>query len=190
AFAAAFLLLPLALALGAAFPLGLQLATRTARNPATRIAAVYAANTAGAIAGALAAGFLLIPRLGLQSTLLTASTIALTAAGLVLIMAWTEGRKRLAGAIAFLVAAVAIWRAPAWDVDLLSSGAYKYAAYVRSPDLVSALRAGTILYYREGSAATVSVRRLAGTRALAIDGKVDAPSGGDMGPHKPLAPLP
>ncbi|HEX2457203.1 MAG TPA: fused MFS/spermidine synthase [Vicinamibacterales bacterium] len=190
ALAAVSLLLPLTLALGAAFPLGIQLATRTAQAPAARIAAVYAANTAGAIAGALFSGFLLIPWLGLQRTLLAVSAIALTAALASLVAARPGRRDALAGTLAILVAAGVIWSAPGWDTDLLSSGAYKYAAYVRTADLVSAMRAGTVLYYREGAAATVSVRRLAGTRALAIDGKVDASNGGDMLTQKLLAHLP
>ena len=41
-------------------------------------------------------------------------------------------------------------------------------------ELEARLRAGTLEYYKEGAAGTVSVRRLTGTRSLAIDGKVDA----------------
>ena len=52
------------------------------------------------------------------------------------------------------------------------------------------LRAGTIEYYREGAAATVSVRRLGGSRALAIDGKVDASNVVDMLTQRLLGLLP
>ena len=65
--------------------------------------------------------------------------------------------------------------APAWDRELLASGLYKYARQVPAgADVEAALRAGTILYYREGATGTVSVKRLTGDRSLAIDGKVDA----------------
>ena len=56
--------------------------------------------------------------------------------------------------------------------------------------LDSNLRAGHLEYYREGSAGTVSVRRLAGTRSLAIDGKVDASNGSDMLTQRLLGLLP
>ncbi len=52
------------------------------------------------------------------------------------------------------------------------------------------LRAGRLLYYREGAAATVSVRASTGSRSLAIDGKVDASNGGDMLTQRLLAHLP
>ena len=81
---------------------------------------------------------------------------------------------------------------PAWDLDLLSSGGYKYASEVRdlNLDLATGLKAGSLLYYKEGATATVSVRRLAGTVALAIDGKVDASNLRDLLTQKLLGHLP
>ena len=77
-----------------------------------------------------------------------------------------------------------------WDRDLITSGAYKYARQTAAADLESSLRAGHLEYYREGAAGTVSVRRLAGSRSLAIDGKVDASNGGDMLTQRLLGLLP
>ena len=78
-----------------------------------------------------------------------------------------------------------------WDRELLASGLYKYARQVPAgADVEAALRAGTILYYREGATGTVSVKRLTGDRSLAIDGKVDASTSGDMITQKLLAHLP
>jgi spermidine synthase len=73
---------------------------------------------------------------------------------------------------------------------LLSSGAYKYAAAMRGLTLQTALTAGELLSYREGSTATVAVRRLTGTTSLAIDGKVDASNAGDMLTQRLLAHMP
>ena len=79
---------------------------------------------------------------------------------------------------------------PQWDRALLSSGAYKYALAMRGPNLETALTAGELLSYREGSTGTVAVRRLAGTVSLAIDGKVDASNAGDMLTQRLLAHVP
>jgi spermidine synthase len=82
---------------------------------------------------------------------------------------------------------------PAWDRELLSSGAYKYAPYIHASDagdFQASLRAGRLEYYKEGAAATVSVRRLAGRLSLAIDGKVDASNAGDMLTQRLLGVLP
>ena len=47
-----------------------------------------------------------------------------------------------------------------------------------------------MIYYRDGAVATVSVKRLTGSLSLAIDGKVDASTSGDMLTQKLLAHIP
>jgi predicted membrane-bound spermidine synthase len=68
--------------MGATIPLLTQALSRD-RDEATRVhAAVYGLNTAGAFVGALAAGFVLIPLLGLRGVLYAAGTANLLAAAL------------------------------------------------------------------------------------------------------------
>ncbi len=104
-----------------------------------------------------------------------------------------ERRPWATAAIALAVgtaAVAAILALPRWDRALLTSGAYKYAPYLEAQDLATVLRAGRIDYYKEGAAGTVTVRDLAGTRSLAIDGKVDASNAGDMLTQRLLGLLP
>ena len=78
-----------------------------------------------------------------------------------------------------------------WDRELLASGSYKYASAVAPGlDVETALKSGTLIYYRDGATSTVSVKRLTGALSLAIDGKVDASTAGDMLTQKLLAHLP
>jgi spermidine synthase len=103
------------------------------------------------------------------------------------------GVRRSAFGVSATVAAVsvtALLLMPPWDRALLASGAYKYAPYLGAENVETVLRAGTLEYYKEGAAATVSVRLLTGTRALAIDGKVDASNAGDMLTQRMLGLLP
>jgi len=94
-------------------------------------------------------------------------------------------------AIAAGLAGLAILLSPSWDRALLASGVYLYAPFVpKDLDLETQLKAGTILYYGEGAAATVSVKRLTGTTTLAVDGKTDASNRGDMLTQKLIAHLP
>ncbi len=96
----------------------------------------------------------------------------------------------MAAAAIFAAVGAGLLLLPPWDRSLLASGAYKYAPYVRGSDLETALTAGQLEYYKEGAAATVSVRRLAGTLSLAVDGKVDASNAGDMLTQRLLGLLP
>jgi spermidine synthase len=184
----AMILLPMAVAFGAAFPLALAVATRDESTMVADLGTVYAVNTAGAIAGALGAGFLLVPWLGLHDTIrLIAMLLALGGIGLGLAtrpgVAWTP-------MVGGLAVAAAAWMLPEWDLRLLSSGVYKYARAVRGPDLATALTAGELQYYREGATATVAVRRLTGNTSLSIDGKVDASDDADMLTQRLLAHVP
>ena len=186
------MLLPLACVLGAAFPIGAALAARSDEGVTRDVSLVYGINTIGAVAGSLGGAFVLLPLLGLQQTLHVAGVLALGAGCLAFVAGRLSSRQRVMTAATAVATAVLIFAMPAWDIDLLSSGGYTYAADVDDPelDLATSLKAGTVLYYKEGATATVSVRRLAGTVALAIDGKVDASNWADMLTQKLLAHLP
>ena len=186
----AALLLPMTLAFGAAFPFAVSLASGSEEGVTERLGRIYAVNTVGAIAGALLAGFVLVPAIGLHTTVrAVAAGVAAAAVG-VLLAGAVRGRLRLVGfAAALAVLGAAAWLPP-WDRYLLSSGAYKYAPAMRGPSLETALTAGDLLSYREGATSTVAVRQLAGTVSLAIDGKVDASNAGDMLTQRLLAHVP
>ncbi len=203
ALAVGLLLLPSTVALGATFPLALAVASRGDETVGRDAARVYTANTIGAILGALAAGFLFIPQLGLRSTFQLAATVSVVAGAVCLmatktqnhetkssfVFSWFRGRF-VAPLGVGAVAIAGIVALPKWDSELLSSGAYKYAPYLQSSDLETVLRAGTLEFYKEGAAATVSVRQVTGVRSLAIDGKVDASNGADMLTQRMLGLLP
>ncbi len=184
------MLLPMTIALGAAFPLAIAHVSPGVREVAREVGIVYAANTVGAIAGALAGSFVLVPALGLQMSLrVSAAVTCITGA----VVCWRtlprRAARRAAAATgaAGIVAAVAL---PSWNQERLANGAYRYAPSLAAGDLETGLEAGHLLYYREGAAGTVSVRQLPGVRALAIDGKVDASNAEDMATQKLLAHLP
>ena len=187
---AAGLLLPMTLALGAAFPLAVGATAQRTDALSSRVAVVYAANTCGAIAGALLASFVLVPLLGLQQTVLLAGALSVGGGCLLLLAARVTGIPRIAAACAVMAAVGVGWTAPDWNPKLISGGAYKYAPFVQVPDLQTGLEEGDVLFYAEGAAGTVSVRRSGGRVALAIDGKVDASNGADMLTQSLLAHLP
>jgi len=190
----ALLLLPMTLALGAAFPLALATASSTAADVGGVSARVYGANTVGAIAGSLVGGFVLLPALGLQTSLRVTATLGLVAAAAVWAAdsvgserrarAWTWRGAMIAAATIVLIVL------PAWSPQLLAGGAYKYAPYLGVTDLENDLLTWKLEYLEDGPTATVSVRELAGQRSLVINGKVDASNMGDMLTQRLLGLLP
>ena len=80
---------------------------------------------------------------------------------------------------------------PRWDPEVMASGAYKYAPYYATQlDMESVMKSGDLLYFREGTTTTVSVKRDADSTMLAVDGKIDATDSGDMLTQKMLGHLP
>jgi spermidine synthase len=182
---------PIAVGLGVAFPLSLEVAGGRDVLPARRIGGLYAVNTAASVAGALLAGFVAIPAVGLRATLLVAAGCVLAAAGVIVAWGAETSRVRLAGLAP--IAALAAWMVASqpWDAGGLASGGYLYSRFVPAGvDRAAALAAGRLLYYEEGATGTVSVKELTGDRSLAIDGKVDASTARDMLTQKALAHLP
>ena len=186
----AALMMPMTVAFGAAFPLAVALAARGDARVSSDVALVYTANTIGAIVGALAGGFLLVPLFGLEDTIRIAAGLSILGFTIVSIGSARRGMPAAIAVALALAAAAVIAMLPPWDRELLSSGAYKYAPYMQGPHRDALLRAGTLLYYREGAAGTVSVREVTGARSLAIDGKVDASNAGDMLTQRLLAHVP
>lgn len=177
----AALVVPTAVCLGLAFPLALAVAGASRETASARFGLVYAANTAGSVAGSLAAGFLTIPLLGLQATLQIACGGLLVAAALVVVGGGLTDRTRTAVGTAAVAALTVVVTAPPWDRALMASGAYLYAPFVpEGLPLEPMLKAGTLRYYADGAAATVSVKTLTGTTTLTVDGKTDASNRGDM----------
>jgi spermidine synthase len=184
---AAALTVPTAFCFGALFPLAL--AAAGAASP--RIAAhVYGANTIGAIAGALAGGLLIVPNVGVRGTFLSAIAVTIAAAAGAALLLGRRSVRPTVAALSLCVLAAAMSFRQSWNPKLLSSGGYKYAAYLGTGHLRDLLQAGTLLYYREGATGTVAVRDLTGVRSLSIDGKVDASNGRDMLTQRMLAHLP
>jgi spermidine synthase len=192
---AVLVMTPPALLMGIAFPLGVR--AITARDPGGPVGRFYAANTLGGVAGAALAGFLLLPNLGVDGTVILAVMINLLGAGLLLGAAWGTGvgwRVIPWGGAAGLTAAIAaLWVLVPRSVEdqerrqlLMTAGMYKYVVDVTDHTRAGILRYAVdqydLLYYREGvsSVVTVAKNKESGNIWLANNGKVEASTTVDM----------
>jgi spermidine synthase len=159
----------------------------SAERFASWIGGIYGINIAGCIVGSIMAGWLLIPAIGTEQTVLLGGLVNLGLGLLVLNRIRPAWRKPVDAAAVAVVVAVALLF-PRWDMAAMAAGGYKYAPYYATS---SALHRGELLSLHEGVSGTVAVRRDGGSLLLSIDGKVDASdSGGDLLTEKLLAHLP
>lgn len=78
-------------AMGATLPMLAEGIVTESEHMASKTGRLYAANTFGAVAGAMLAGFVLIPELGIKTTVYLAAAIDLLVAAIVLVL-WRLGR--------------------------------------------------------------------------------------------------
>jgi len=173
-------ILPTALLMGLAFPIGLRVWARGGRDTAPanrtsgqseertarRIGTFYSLNVAGAIAGSLAAGFFLLPILGSRAAIILLGTLAFGSGLALLWVSELKAPARIAIAVAAsAVFGVAVWLSPDAFVQFI---AQRY-------------RRQEIVWREEGVEATVVVHKAANNElSLTVNGIHEASTGGVM----------
>jgi spermidine synthase len=189
---------PATVFMGIAFPLAVRLWAEGLEDIGRSVGTVYAANTAGSIAGAVLGGFVLVPRLGLQGSLIAATSGGLIVAAALAIFSRRSKRPATGLVLVVPMLALMIWMRPAWDPLVMNSGIYQYAPDLRDVLLTTREFAALthedvdVLYYEEGLTANVVVgrRHSTGNVWLAVNGKIDASSKTDLETQLLLAHVP
>lgn len=171
--------------LGMTFPLVARLFTDNLYRVGSGVGSSYAANTVGAVLGAFAGGFILIPNIGVQNTIIFAVIMNLViGCCLVLSDPRLSMVPRVALGVAVLVLALLIpFRIQRWDPHILTSGVTiyneKFQGLPSDSLRLEEMRRDEVLYYREGLTATVSVHRIPGSEYIYFrsNGKIDGSYG-------------
>ncbi len=167
---AAIMIIP-TLCMGAIFPLVGRIYTKNLKNIGRNIGEIYFFNTAGSIFGAFAGGFILIPLLGVQRSVILIAAANICIAITLIARSTLKGSSKLiigaAFAIVFIITAVAL---PPWEKMLMTMGLYINPVEKRVLN-------EELIYYKEGINAIVTVRRGAdGTISYQANGKTEASS--------------
>lgn len=186
--------------IGAVFPLLSKIYLRNIKRVGHSIGSVYMANGLGAVLGILAAGLILIPKIGIQKTILVAVVINIFIGSGALLFSFSLSRIKKSVAIPLIICCTLIFAylQPAWNKTLMSSGSYIFAglyAQVRNKtgqNLRETIEGqGNLLFYKEGMNTTVSVKKdRTGEVLLQMNGKNDASSKNDILIQKLIAHIP
>ncbi len=173
-----FLAVPTVL-MGFAFPLAATVMRARAADSAASIARVYAVNTVGCVLGSFAAGFVLLPLLGIEHSLRVLGSLSLLLGLFVALRSEARPPLRFAGALVILAALAAGWlRPPVWDHKVMAAGPhFSPWNFIEGTNVIfrAKLAGQNLLYYHEGITATVSVgQTLDGSLAYSSGGKVEA----------------
>lgn len=149
-------MLPATLLMGAAFPFGVAVWLRDARQVGTRIGRLYAVNVCGAVAGALCGGFVLLPLAGSRGSLIVLAAAYVGSGCLLAFAAAPRRRAAITAAAAVLLLFTAVLVLP----DLYHSVlARRYPPGAR------------LLFHEEGVQTTVTVHEEpSGQKTMYLDG--------------------
>ena len=183
------IMFPATFMLGGIFPAVLQLHARSLDRVSASVGTVYAANTLGTILGAACAGFLILPALGVRNAVIISAAAELLVALLVLwFVARLPVRKRTLLSIPIAAGLLMFFLVrPTWNELEMNSGVYMNIhdkeAGKSWEEFLEYLKTGEIVYLEEGLTASVLVadQPEANNRYLAVNGKVEASTQGDMG---------
>jgi len=167
--------------MGGQFPVVVRLVVRKLGTLGHSIGKVYASNTVGTIIGSFLAGFVLIPWIGVQNTILVAVGLNLLVGATVLVFsADLTLNSKIYVLPAILVVCFLYGRSmETWDKSVISSGSYMP---YRIGDLSEAeKKANKILFFKEGTHTTVTTElSVSGNIFLRVNGKTDASLAMDM----------
>lgn len=182
--------------MGALFPLVTVIWTSSNQRAGQGVGNAYAINTVGTIFGALLGGLFILPWLGAHTSIMLTSSIYIFVALVFWMSTGRSGIRQSAMPAVFSVSLFVLvaWLIPPWDKLLMASGVY-YRAQVTSQlmkerSLDDIVADAELLYYSEGLDGTVTVKRQDGDRYLAVNGKTDASSRGDLPTQILLGQLP
>ena len=184
-------MLPSTLCLGAMLPVATSVLPRDG-SLGRQVSRLYAGGLAGSAVGAIVASGLPSASMGIEFSVRAASLVAL-ASGLLIVFRSPKLHSVTTATVVFATVAI-LALDPSAGRLVTSFGVYSAARSYPEYD-GNALRdlaaSHSLLYYRDGPAATVAVQQLDRSVLLKINGKTDASTGGgDVETHMLLGHLP
>jgi spermidine synthase len=158
--------------MGATMPLVSRIFTRGLSEVGEDIGRVFSSNTAGGIFGSLVGGFLLVPLLGTEKSVMFVALLNILAGGM--LFRYSNLKKKMVMRVlaAFLIAFVAFGT---YAIDPLIGGAYYQGIRYNDTDTYQESKHNkTLLFKKEDPNGLVTVIRKVDVTSLHINGKVDA----------------
>ncbi len=169
---------------GMSFPLVIRALVGDREGSGERVGRLYAMNTVGAIGGSFVAGFVLMPTLGLHTSIACVIGLNLAVAagvGFTASLGEEDARRVWGGRALLAVAVLAFVFAPTIDRVRLTRGMFRvyWARELFDPEKLAKDRP-ELVYYADGLTATTSVEKRGSLVTLKANGKPEASDGADM----------
>jgi spermidine synthase len=177
--------------LGMSLPVATRIAARGLDVLGKSVGNIFAVNTLGTVIGSLLAGLILIPLIGVKHTIEIGIACNLLAAVSIFFLSSSFLRRQILIAIPLMLLMLIAYELfiPNWNRNVMLEGVFRRINLNDSPpasyeDFVRNTESLKVLYYREGTMATIGVIEAPFEdethKILVINGKGDASSKGDL----------
>lgn len=175
--------------MGLTFPLVIKMFSAEGKDVGTQAGRLYSVNTLGAIVGSTAAGFILIPAIGVKGTAMVAASMNILVAVITLILS-SSARQSAAALVLFLCILPLSRIIHVEDLPFFSYyNAFRFGSYEMADTVYESSRkegGNSVLYHHEGVDGTVSlidyrVAGHAGSRGTALVNDSKREAGDDLG---------
>ena len=187
-FYVALLILPPTLFMGASLPIASKLYVKEIKHTGRSIGNIFAINTLGTVIGSLTAGLILIPLIGIKSTLEFTFLLNLVFAALIFFTG-TWNKRRLFIGLSVLLISITFYGTNVsktnWANNIMLSEVSRKINRITPPTSFNEFQTkadnhNKILHYQEGVNGTVVVAQSKKEKYLFTNGKGDANSVGDL----------
>jgi len=168
-----------ALLFGAAFTIATRLVRHETSSSSGTTGLVYALNTVGAVAGSFVGGFILLPKLGMEQSLLILAMVMMLSGGITL-TCWSRraGLRLVSFVVMVGLVVYSAFFPPTWNKSMLSAGAYFGPFnFIRDGENVfrEMVAGDRLIHYHESLSSTVSVHIGDNEeKYFCVDGKTEA----------------
>ncbi len=155
--------------MGATLPLMMRTYSEEFTTVGKDVGKLDASNSFGAVVGTLAAGFLLIPVIGIQNSIIVTASINVIMAIIILSTKKYLKPKYLAIIIVIVIPLFVLY--PSYDVKTLHSSVY-VLTYLSIEDVYAVQDMEEILFYKESLYQSVMVTSIEDSESLRLNGKI------------------
>jgi len=186
---------------GMSLPIASRIASRDLARVGKLVGNVFSINTVGTVLGALATGLVFIPQFGVKHAMEIGIYVN-ALLGIILLFRTRQVSSRIRFGLTIVLAGFIVgWQVlfPTWNVNIANLGVFRVLSH-RPPASFDAYKntlegKSTLLWYREGLTAAVSVREMENgdgkkQKTLSINGKADASTYADIQTQILLGQLP
>lgn len=144
--------------MGGTFPVVTRMVSRSTDSIGEDVGSLYSVNTFGSLVGSIAAGFVLIPSVGIQGTVLIAAAVNMTTSLLAVALFGVKPKWRLFTLYA-VIALLAVWVSLQWVPASLALSFDRLGSYRTYSDYLADARSSKLVFSRDGLYGGVAVFR-------------------------------